>query len=174
MSGYLALLVKHRVEDLIARTAEETIRRRLEGGERLERLDREEFWEFDFRAGEGFEEKLRRFTAGAELFVNPNKHHYRISEEGIFTGFTGRGWLLRVTGRDDIEGEVAKHTLIRQYGCEELQDVRYGVLWVIRLKDDEGGEGDGELAERMAITRSREDGLLVNPHFQEWKMERFE
>ena len=140
MSRHLALLVKHRVEDLIARTAEDTIVRRLEGGELLESLGREEFWEFDFHEGHHFEERLRTLTGNADLFVNPNKHRYRITEEGIFAGHEGPGYLVRVTGREDIEGEVAKHTLQQQYGCEGLDEVRYGVLWVIRLKGKSGDE----------------------------------
>ncbi len=167
---HLALLVKNRVEDLIARTAEETIIRRLEGGEHLESLHREEFWEFDFLEGHGFEEMLRTLTGNADLFVNPNKHRYRLTEEGILSGHQGPGYLVRVSGREDIEGEVAKQTLERQYGCEGLKEVRYGLLWVIRLKGIDGDEG-AQLAERFAVTRGAKDGVLVNPHYQEWRME---
>ncbi len=177
MSGKLALLIGHRVEDLAARTAEETIRRRLDGGEALESLDREEFWEFRYRTEELFEEKLTALIDRAELFVNPNKHRWRISTGGIAAGHEGKGYLLKVTNREDIDGDVAKHTLTMQYGFRGLEEVRYGVLWIIRLA--EGVVGDGPagdagraLAEKIAVTKSRDSGLLVNPHYQEWSLER--
>ena len=169
MSETLALLVRHRVEDLAARTAEETIRGRIEGGEHLERLGREELWEFTFRAGSGCEKRIRKLTEESNLFVNPNKHHHRFTAD-VLSGREGGGYLLRVHNRDDLDGDVAFDTLVNQYDCEGLERVRFGTVWVIHVSAVKG-ERAAALTERFAVTRGPRDGLLVNPHYQDWTLE---
>ncbi len=172
MSESCALLVRHRHQDLDARTAEDTIRKRLEEGERLLGLGREECWEFIYREGSGLRERLEVLAESANLFVNPNKHLYRFSD-GWQSGALEQGVLLLVRNQPDLEGPLALETLQKEYGCEGLQEVRYGTLWILRIAGSMNGPlGDErELAERFAITRSRGDGLLVNPHFQTWEWE---
>jgi len=165
----LYLVVRLRVRDLTALTAEETIQKRVAGGDRLETLDRADLWEFTFRSGECFRAKLEHLVGDSNLFVNPNKHTYRFADD-YREGWRSGGWLLVVRGREDLEGAVARDTLDRRYDVAGLEEVRYGALWILRLRD-EGRAEDRENAERLAVATGPKGGLLVNPHYQEYSLE---
>jgi len=169
MSEPLFLLVRLRVPDVTALTAEETIRKRVGGGERLSGLDRLDLWEFRHREGAAFRERLESLVRDSNLFVNPNKHAYRITGD-YRRGWKKGGYLVLVRGREDLEGKVAEETLARRYAIEGLEAVRYGVLWRMTLAGAAGEEGRA-LAESLAVTRSPEGGLLANPHIQTCEVE---
>ncbi|MBN1826158.1 MAG: hypothetical protein JW958_07825 [Candidatus Eisenbacteria bacterium] len=169
MSEALFLLVRLRVPDVTALTAEETIRKRVAGGGRLVRLDRLDLWEFRHRDGAAFREKLDALVRDSNLFVNPNKHAYRITGD-YRRGWREGGYLVLVRGREDLEGKVAEETLARRYAIDGLHGVRYGVLWRMKLEGTGGAEGLA-LAESLAVTRAPKGGLLVNPHVQTWSVE---
>lgn len=171
MSGgeRIYLLVSLRARGLTALTAEETIRRRVAGGDALERLDQADLWEFRHRGEKGFREELEKLVRESNLFVNPNKHSFRFTEE-YRTGWAREAVLLTVRGREDLEGEVARETLGTRYRLEGLEEVRYSTLWVVRFKDVAGDEALAR-AEALAVTTGPKGGLLVNPHFQEYAVE---
>lgn len=167
MSNKLYLLVGLRVPDVTALTAEETIRKRITGGERLDGLEHFDLWEFHSGAG-GFRDELERMVRDSNLFVNPNKHVYRFTEDYL-DGWTEERYILRVWGREDMDGVVARDTLIRRYGISNLSDVKRSDLWVMNLSGVSGGEGVA-LAESFGVTDGPRGGLLVNPHYQEYSV----
>lgn len=164
--GRLQLLVTLRNRGLTALTAEETLRRRVSGGEALERLDQADLWEFRHRGGERFREQLEKLVRESNLFVNPNKHSFRFTED-FRSGWSGDPVLLTVRGRDDLEGEVARETLGTRYRLEGLEEVRYATLWIFRFRGLPEEEALAR-AETLAVTTGPKGGLLVNPHFQEY------
>jgi hypothetical protein len=166
----LFLLVALRTRDLAALTAEETIRKRLPGGEKLRRLDRADLWEFDFDDGEGFRAALEKLVRDSNLFVNPNKHVFRFADD-FRTGWREECVLLAVRGKEDLEGAVAEETLRSRYKLTGLREVRYATLWMLHLAETAEGESLA-LAESLAVAGARSGGLLVNPHYQEYEIER--
>lgn len=168
MSRKLSLLVWHRVEDLIATTAEETIRNRHENGAKLETLSREEHWRFTFD-GNAFPARLDDLVARSRLFVNPNKHAFRIVDEPE-DGRAFPGAIVRVRNREDIEGATAMHSLRPLAGTEELTEVVFETVWFVRLAPSVEPDEIASLVESYAVTHTRHDGLLVNPHFQDWSL----
>ncbi|MFH1679870.1 MAG: hypothetical protein ABIH26_04420 [Candidatus Eisenbacteria bacterium] len=169
MNRTLYLLVRLRTGDLAALTAEETIRRRVRGGERLARLDRSDLWEFTYRDGNEFQGRLEKLVSESNLFVNPNKHLFRYAED-YRSGWREEGFLLAVRGREDLEGAVAEETLRSRYRLPGLERVRYATLWFLRFEGAAGEEGLA-LAESLALANSPKGGLLVNPHYQEHTLE---
>ncbi|MFH1277754.1 MAG: hypothetical protein ABIK65_05195 [Candidatus Eisenbacteria bacterium] len=113
--------------------------------------------------------ELERLVRESNLFVNPNKHTFRFTED-YRSGWTGEAVLLTVRGREDLEGEVARETLETRYRLGGLEEIRYATLWVMRLR---GVGGDEALAraEALAVTTGPKGGLLVNPHFQDYEVE---
>jgi len=169
--GKTFLLVHLRVKDLTAETAEETIRKRIDGGEKLRKLERAELWEFRHsREGGEFRSELERLVRRSNLFVHPNKHAYRIVDD-YRSGWEEEGFLLWVRGKEGVEGMVARETLRTRFGLEGLEEVRYGVLWVIRPAGI-AGEDALAWARKIGITTGPRDGLLVHPHYQEYDLDR--
>lgn len=188
MATQTTLIVTHKGVDLHAATAVKVMSRRLEGGDALRALFRAEvhtYW------GDGDGRSVADLLHVARYF-NPNKHHH-----GHFTLDDAAPWDERalIGGADlpaDWPGEAVATDLPAPgaalddallggpvpEGCTavdvvamplgEVGAVRSGVLW--RLIIDGGGRDPRRLAERLAITRSGDVGLLVNPHLHGWLM----
>ena len=181
------LLTSHKGVDLHAATAVRVMQRRLEGGDALAALHRCElhtFWgEGD---GRGVPELLE-----VGRFYNPNKHHYGhfTAEAGDATWLNGAAvagaelvpaWPGDAVATDLPEAETplvdrllggpvpAEHVAvdIAAFPLGEPGPILTGVLWRLVLADD--GRAPERLADRLAITRSGEQGLLVNPHLHGW------
>jgi len=188
MATQTTLLVTHKGVDLHAATAVRVMRRRLEGGDALLALHRGEvhtFW------GEGDGRDVADLLQVGRYF-NPNKHHHGhfvLPEAAIWDdrGLIGgaelpANWPGEPRGGDlpasDLalddallggavpEGCAAVDVLAMPLGDEGA--LRSGVLW--RLVLDGGGRDPLRLAERLAVTRSGDVGLLVNPHLHGWLM----
>ena len=179
------LLTSHKGVDLHAATAVKVMQRRLEGGDALRALYRCEMHTF-WGEGDG-----RRVPDLLEIgrFYNPNKHHYghfETDETGpvwLNGGAVGGGELALVwPGKalaSDLDGEdLAQQLLggpvpagqvavdIAAFPLGEPGPILTGVLWRLVLDDD--GRDPGRLADRLAVTRSGDQGLLVNPHLHGW------
>ncbi len=182
------LLVSHKGVDLHAVTALRVMQRRLEGGDALHALHRCELHTF-FGAGDG-----RTVADLLEIgrFFNPNKHHYghfELAEPGASwladaaVGGTDlvAAWPGRpiATDRDPADvpladallggavpsGHVAMDLVAIPLG--EPGPILSGVLWRLVLVDD--GRAPARLAERLAVARAGDQGLLVNPHLHGWR-----
>jgi len=169
MSRTLYLLVRLRAGDLAAATAEETIRRRVRGGEKLVRLDRSDLWEFTYQDGNDFRGRLESIVRESNLFVNPNKHAFRYAVD-FRRGWREEGVLVVVRGKDDLEGAVAEETLRSRVRLPGLERVRFATLWFLRFQEARGSEALA-LGESLAVAASPKGGLLVNPHYQDYTIE---
>jgi hypothetical protein len=183
------LLTSHKGVDLHAATAVRVMQRRLEGGDALRalyRCDLHTFW------GEG---DGRRVADLLEVgrFYNPNKHHYgHFEAEGAGHGATwldgtGRGgdvlpaaWPGRPVASDLeapadallerlLGGPVPAEQVavdVAAFALGEPGPILTGALWRLVLEDD--GRDPARLADRLAVTRHGDQGLLVNPHLHGW------
>jgi hypothetical protein len=180
------LLTSHKGVDLHAATAVRVMQRRLEGGDALLALHRCDLHTF---TGEGDGRTVAELLEIGRFF-NPNKHHYGHFEledgaadwtagftagEALAAGWPGRavasdlpdadGALLdRLLGGPAPAGAVAVDVAAVPLG--DPGPVLTGVLWRLLLADD--GRDPGRLADRLAITRAGDQGLLINPHLHGW------
>ncbi len=190
MSLQTTLLTSHKGVDLHAASALRVMKDRLEGGHRLVNLFRCEmhtFWD-DSLPG-GMEKML---TVGK--YFNPNKHHYGhfLTSDGPEPWF---GWDERsgesvaefwpgAKAGTDLEGlssesnalynvllggsPVAGHTAVDviAYSLDQRGPVLSGVVWRLLMEGDSATAHAAGLA--LALANSRKEGLLVNPHMENW------
>lgn len=181
------LLTSHKGVDLHAATAVRVMQRRLEGGDALRALHRCElhtFWD----EGDG-----RRVQDLLEVgrFYNPNKHHYGhfeadaggpswLGDAAVAGGELAPAWPGRAVASDlePAGDDLAERLLgglvpadhvavdIVAFPLGEPGPILTGVLWRLVLADD--GRVPERLADRLVVSRSGEQGLLVNPHLHGW------
>lgn len=189
MSLQTTLLTAHKGVDLHAASALLVMKNRLEGGNRLVNLLRCElhtFWD----APEGV--TVARLLDTGRYF-NPNKHHY-----GVFVAAKAsqpwfscddcrgrtlpQGWPGALDSTDLVgstSGTELYHRLlgglppaghaavdVLSFELDQQGPVLSGVLWRMVL----AAEPDAALAigQKLAVARSRKQGLLINPHMEAW------
>ncbi|MCD6379622.1 hypothetical protein J7M07_04170, partial [bacterium] len=141
---------------------------------------------------------LDRVVSLDSTFTNQNKHKYSliVEEEEVLLGENGKQTVLR---RGDFQPEKdfplrAEAESAELYMCDCLvsdlesdkdksytdrlndklngvavSDMRAGLVW--RLIVRAGNKDDAaEKVQKMAVTRSRREGLLLNPHYQEFEI----
>ena len=187
MSRQTTLLTSHKGVDLHAASAVRVMRDRLTGGDRLVALYRCElhtFWDGDD------EVSLARLLDNGRYY-NPNKHHY-----GHFACDDGGRWpegaggelaaawpgtlrgtdLTSLDGRDTglydrlLGGPVAAGAVavdVAAWPRDDAGPVLSGVLWRLVLAAPPAEAR--ALGEQLAVARSRKDGLLLNPHMENWR-----
>lgn len=172
--------------DLVALSALDTLVRKMGYADWLLSLSREELWilSFDLDDGEAGEvtEMLVKRTG---IFVNPNTHIHTVVRagelmpHGIQCGREGLG--IAVWPQEDSQVRPVAVAVRERMGVESLKELRRLILWWPRFAQD-GGEGRSrtnrgdhrgymsaaQIAESMVATRSRQEGLLANPHYQRW------
>jgi hypothetical protein len=187
------LLTSHKGVDLHAATAVRVMQRRLEGGDALAALRRCELHTF-WNEGDG---RRVADLLEVGRFFNPNKHHYghfELEHEGapwlvtsprqesaeLCGGPLPEGWPGRAVASDLdaadgllldrlLGGPVPPEHVAVDYATFPLGEtgpILTGVLWRLVLADD--GRAPARLAERLAVTRAGDQGLLVNPHLHGW------
>jgi hypothetical protein len=184
MSAQNTLLTSHKGVDLHAATAVRVMQRRLGGGDALVSLHRCELhtsWE-----APGAPAVADLLAIGR--YFNPNKHHYghfRLAEaaapwtvgagvaldaawpgEPVASSLVGFSSDLyeRLLGGALPAGCVAMD--VAAFPLGEPGPVVSGVLWRLVLADD--GRDPSRLADRLAVARAGDQGLLVNPHLEGW------
>ncbi len=187
MSAQNTLLTSHKGVDLHAATAVRVMQRHLGGGDALVALHRCELhtsWE-----APGVPAVADLLEIGR--YFNPNKHHYghfRDENAGptwygptvASGGVLAEGWpgvvvaaslepapadlYDRLLGGPVPAGCVAVDLVACPLG--EAGPVLSGVLWRLVLVDD--GRDPARLADRLAVARAGDQGLLVNPHAEGW------
>jgi phosphoribosylformylglycinamidine (FGAM) synthase PurS component len=169
----IELLVRLKIPDVTALTAANSLRRRMgyEGG--LVELRRADYYRLGLNVSSADEARAlaTELAEQTNLFVNPNKHVYELREPGASTAEpSGNGMHdveVLVTDPSDGSAEGALTALQGRLGYgEQVASLVKGLLWVLRLKADDR-ETAKALAEEIALTRRIDQGLLVNPHFQE-------
>ncbi len=180
---HVTLLTAHKGVDLHAATALRVIRERLDGGEHLSGLFRCELHTFSAGSVPGGESRL--LTTGR--YYNPNKHHFGIFELAGAPDILAMSeshdlpdlWPGTVTDSDlELETELYPRLLGGQVpGGQTAVDVVTfvrgqtgpvfsGVLW--RLVLEVASRDGADLATRLAVARRRKEGLLLNPHLEQW------
>jgi len=187
MANLTTLLVSHKGVDLHAATAVRVMQKRLDSGDALQALHRAEvhvFW------GEGNGRSVSDLL-GIGRYFNPNKHHYghfevaeagdRWTDQELLGGRPlEAAWPGQTLGSDLGDDSAlladtllggplpADHVAVDMlaFPLGEDDPLRSGVLWRLVLADD--GRDPVRLAERLAVARSSDQGLLINPHLHGW------
>ena len=167
-----AILVRLKIPDVTALTAANALRRSM-GYTQLKELRRADYYRLEL-AVDTPEQAVALASELAEktnLFVNPNKHVYEIwtaREEQA----PAQGQLAHVLVTDPNDGGAQGILAALQgrlgYGGK-VTGVTKGLLWTMVLDTDDPEEAR-RLAAEMAETKSLSQGLLVNPHFQEFEV----
>lgn len=183
MSLQTTLLTSHKGIDLHAATALRVMRDRLQDGEKLAGLFRCEchtFWDEAFGGGSD-----RLLQVGR--YYNPNKHRYGVfvQEGAQRPWFAGCGSSLAGSwpgvvrqGDPAAAADLYDHLLggaaaaghccldVVAFPRGERGPVLSGVLWRLVVA------GEGAEAARaglnLALARGRKQGLLINPHMEQW------
>jgi|YNPNPStandDraft_1061719.scaffolds.fasta_scaffold23841_2 phosphoribosylformylglycinamidine (FGAM) synthase PurS component len=184
MHYQIELTVKLKIPDVTAITARNTLQRRLGYAHVLRDLQREDYWALTVQA----EDEAQAWELGTELaertnvFVNPNKHTYRLNvrplqpggdlEGGVPPSLTPQEPLsVRVlTGfLGDASASLTQEALQGRLGYGQvIQAVERGTLWTLILNTADPVQAR-QWAEEMVVTRGVRQGLLVNPHSQWWR-----
>lgn len=188
------LRVRLKVADLVAQTAWMTLTEKLDFSGRLRGLARYSYWAMD-AAGDSAERIIDEIDRAVRLdsaFTNQNKHCYSLRALGGPAGnglergdlHPERDFPAMDRGRDPRTSVFACDLLIREKdGAREegfvsrlngrldgveVSAMKAGEVWRI-LCGAPDGESSKRLAEEMAVTRSRREGLLLNPHYQRYE-----
>lgn len=168
----VALLVRLKIPDVTALTAANALRRSM-GYAQLKELRRADYYKLDLNVASQEEAVTlaRELAEKTNLFVNPNKHVYEVQTDHSDEA-PAQGRLAHVLVTDPHDGSAEGMLAALQgrlgYGGQAAGLTR-GVLWTMLL--DVADEAEARrLAAEMAETTSLEQGLLVNPHFQEFEV----
>lgn len=160
--------------DLVAATAFDTLARKMGYGEVLESLWRETLWILSFDCEPGMAAGLTASLAeNTGIFVNPNTHRHAVVIPGSSIPH-GRGDGREALGvvvwsYDDPQTGPVEAAVRERMGVTELTALRRMTLWWPGfLKESMGGRPAADIALSMVATRSRNEGLLANPHYEGW------
>lgn len=173
MSIAIELLVSLKIPDVTAGTAKRAFQRRMGLGEVLADLKRADWWRIEV-AAETEDEALamgRELAEQTNLFVNPNKHVYECALHVVPPSKDGDLTAVSVlTGFEDEASAAMTAQALRGrlgYG-DRIGEVERGTLWTFYLREPDLAKAKA-LAEEMTVSKSRERGLLVNPHSMWWR-----
>jgi len=168
------LLVRLKIPDVTALTAANSLRRRMGYGERLASLRRADYYRLGLNVESPDEAKALavELAERTNLFANPNKHLYevRLPEEQGAGSATGDAYQVEVLVTDPNDGSAqgALSALQGRLGHgDKVVSLLKGVLWVLSLRADDLAQARA-MAEDIAVTKRIDQGLLVNPHFQQY------
>ncbi len=173
----IELLVSLKIPDVTALTAGSAIRRRLGYDQVLKELRRSDYYSLDLNADDPDAARLlaRELANKTNLFVNPNKHSYEICSPQEHSGGPAQQdglWRVEVlvTPVEGAQAPEIEQALKERldYG-DQVAAVRQGILWMMLLAADSADEAR-RIAESITVTTARDEGLLVNPHFQAWQI----
>ncbi len=179
----LDLRVDLKTGDLVKQTARMALDETLGWQGILLDLKRSELWRFSGE-GDAFREKVEKEVARTSVFVNTTKHRAEFSEGAWGDGDAldaaaalepskvsgGRAWRLQLLVTEEGgERDALRRRVEPRLGGAKLQSLQGGVLWDITLKAEDESMARGALT-GLALSRNRERGLLLNPHFQEGRL----
>ncbi len=189
MKAVCNLWVRLKVIDLVVQTAWMTLTEKLDLGGDLVGLARYSYWKMDLEgpdAGRALDE-VDRVIRMDSAFTNQNKHVYLLEiEKGPSAGGLSLDKDYPVlTEEGGTEGAFAVDCLVRELTTAreegyrdrlnsrlesaEVTGVVAGEVWRVILRA--GSEAEAvEKVEAMTVTRSRRQGLLLNPHYQRFEI----
>lgn len=164
----IELFVALKGPDLVTLTAKNTLWHELGYKNTLIDLKREDRWAIRILATNP-EEIARELVERTKVFVNPNRHTFRIGRERERRRGVYKVGVL-ISEVEDLEGRRALGTLWDTYGYKgKVMGVEYGVLWSMEIRASDKAEAE-RLAKEMTLTRSTKKGLLLNPYFQRFRI----
>jgi len=181
----LQISVGLKVTDNEGRSALEALQEKMGLRDRVSDLSREELWEVDVDAStiEEARATLDGLVRRTNIFANPNKHRYVITElgESGSDDDAGAPAMSSAAGGDlaadevailvrDRESTVGESVLsaIRGMGVDDVVGVRKWTRWRVGLTKSpaRGDPAVLDLIQRIGVATGRRDGLLSNPHSQ--------
>jgi hypothetical protein len=141
----------------------------------LEDITLSELWELTFEvdSAERTLELTKMLVDRSIIFVNHNKQNFQVRLKGDsppHSEESGDRTVFVVSfSRSRADNPVLADRVRRRFGVDELKQVKHGRLWILKF-----GFADAdrrlEFAREIARTESRKQGLLVNPHAEEFRV----
>ncbi len=183
------LWVRLKVTDLVAQTAWITLTEKMDFAGDLRGMLRYSYWAMEVE-GDGPEQvcaAIDREIRMDSAFTNQNKHLYGLSvsgggEEASAGGLAVEKDYPRIEGGERVfacdlfvseqgGGRSAGYAsrLNARLDGARVTSMRSGEVWrlLVRAQDKEEA---ARKVEEMAVTRSRRQGLLLNPHYQAFEL----
>ncbi|MFO7946648.1 MAG: phosphoribosylformylglycinamidine synthase subunit PurS [Armatimonadota bacterium] len=170
------LYVELKIPDVTALSAAGTLRRRLGYDDVLRELKRGDFYRIslDVDSEDEAVDMVQDMAENTNIFVNPNKHSF-----SVFAGHhnsvaiddsTDTAVNVLVIDPASGSGEAILNALQGRLGYGDVvKQVVTGTLWTLVLDVEDAADAK-EITEEIAVTRSRQNGLLMNPHYQDYEM----
>jgi hypothetical protein len=189
MKVVCSLWVRLKVIDLVVQTAWMTLTEKLDLGRDLVGLARYSFWRMELegpdapRAITDVDRVIRMDSA----FTNQNKHVYLLEMEGVspLGGLALDKDYPLMAEDGGTKGAYAVDCLVRELTTAREESYRdrlnarlesarvtgvvAGEVWRVIVRAESEREAIGKV-EAMAVTRSRRQGLLLNPHYQRFEI----
>lgn len=174
----IELFVKLKIPDVAAVTAKNTLQRRMGYKNILLNLEREDYYKIlaNLKNIEEAEKIGKELAEKSNIFVNPNKHKYRLEIKGKKKEKNAQQkekvHLVKVLVNylEDGTSFLILDSLKNRFNFgKKILDLKRGILWTLTISAKNQKESL-EKAKEIVLTRSREKGLLVNPHFQSFKI----
>jgi hypothetical protein len=196
VKGQIELWVRLKVVDLVAQTAWMTLTEKLDFGDSLLGLVRYSYWGLSVEGDGGAAAlcgEVDRVIRADSTFTNQNKHRYSLIVsaargsvtrgdldlgrdfaigDGTSAGSgTGGAYLLDclVRERDASRTQRYRDRLNERLDGVRVEQCTAGEIWRFVVRSDSAANAR-ETAERMLVTRSRTEGLILNPHYQEFEI----
>jgi phosphoribosylformylglycinamidine (FGAM) synthase PurS component len=166
------LLVRLKIPDVTALTAANSLRRRMGYAGTLQRLRRADYYRLGLNAAttEAALALAKTLAEDTNLFVNPNKHAYEVrlpDQAAEASAEAAHEVEVLVTDPNDGSAQGALSALQGRLGFgDRVASLTKGVLWLMDLRAPDHAAAK-QLAEQIAVTRRIDQGLLMNPHFQQ-------
>jgi len=165
------ILVTLKIFDNVAASALYALRDRLRC-EQIQSLDRSDYWSiqlYDLDEKTAVE-RIEQVVSRTALFANPNKHRWSIHSNASLVDLLpekreGSVAAILVEDEDDAGAAELRETLIQRGDLGKRIEVLHGIWWVLHL-GNLCPEAARTIAEEIAVTRGRRQGLLCNPHYQ--------
>lgn len=194
MNCSIDLWVRLKVIDLVAQTAWMTLTEKLDFESDLCGIIRYSYWgmEAEGESAGSILAEVDRVVRVDSAFTNQNKHFYSLSVHGgselLASGdldLDGDFPVRKIDGSDPADKAVfACDLLVREKSLErekgftsrlnarldgvKVTGMKAGEVWRILVMASSEEEAAGKVKE-MAVTRSRREGLLLNPHYQKYE-----
>lgn len=163
----LTLAARSKIPDLAALTALSALRGPLDLP--VLAVQREELWTIRHDGAESDVELMERLIHSTTLLVNPSKQAVRWGIE-LPEPLAGppASQALRVEVFTAGEGARTLSRLQAAYPFAGVQEITRSLLWTLHLPADLPAVRD--VLERAVVTTHRDAGLLVNPHYQDYRL----
>jgi hypothetical protein len=164
-----------KTRDAVAETAYQTLTNNMKYSGIVTGLTRQDWWKVDLITDNDQNETesiIKELAEKTRVFVNFNKHSYRIIPNGTDAfspdKTTDGQYVIHILiqNREDRAGKNALKTLQALYDKGKyVANTENGVLWTLILNADSEQQAH-EYAEDIAKTQSRDRGLLANTSYQ--------